>query len=301
MKRDNIKPGDKFPLKTFGNNLLVVFGTPDNKGSRACLKKLSFEAIMEISNTQNLSKRKTKLLSKNMRQNLRKMMLEPNISTQIEELHNTLSDFYDVKTESFISGNEEISRSLVFVKDTSDLILRMIKERGLNPYCTIVRISIDAGQGFLECIVNVFDPLCKNTTSGVKRSLVLALVEDVSEHNGNLSKLLKPLALNDVKYSIVFDLKCGNFLFGLSSHRGKYACLWCEGESTLESGEKRTLGSIVINYNKFVADGCKNIRMKQFKNCISSRIVYLDEPLETLLEHLIPPPELHIFIGILCL
>ena len=29
MKRDNIKPGDEFPLKTFGNNLLVVC-TPDN-------------------------------------------------------------------------------------------------------------------------------------------------------------------------------------------------------------------------------------------------------------------------------
>ena len=38
--------------------------------------------------------------------------------------------------------------------------------------------------------------------------------------------------------------------------------------------------------------------MMEFKNCISPRIVYLNEPLETLVEHLIPPPELHIFIGI---
>ena len=81
--------------------------------------------------------------------------------------------------------------------------------------------------GFLKCIVNVFDPLCKHTTSeglddsGVKRSMVLALVEDVSEHNGNLSKLLKPLALNDIKYSIALDLKCSNSLFGLSSLSGK--------------------------------------------------------------------------------
>ena len=97
----------------------------------------------------------------------------------------------------------------------------------------------------------------------------MALVEDVSEHNGNLSKLLKPLALNDVKYSIAFGLKCGNSLFGLSSHGGKYACLWSEGESTLESGEKITLGSIDINYNKFVEDGCKKNHVMEFKNCIS--------------------------------
>ena len=112
MKRDNIKPGDKFSLKTLGNNRLVVVATPDNKCCRASLKKLSLEAIMEVSNTLNLSKRKTKVLCKNMRQNLGKTILEPNISTQIEEMHNTLSNFYNVKTESFISGNEEISHSI---------------------------------------------------------------------------------------------------------------------------------------------------------------------------------------------
>ena len=154
-----------------------------------------------------------KLLCKNMQQILGKTILEPNISIQIEELHNTLSDFY-VKTELFISVNEEISCSLLFVKDASDLILRMINERDLNPYCTVARISIDGTQGFLKCIAKVFNLLCKQTTSerldvsGVKRSMVLALVEDVSEHNGNFSKLLEPLALNDVKYSVAFDIYC---------------------------------------------------------------------------------------------
>ena len=78
-------------------------------------------------------------------------------------------------------------------------------------------------------------------------------------------------------------------------------CLSCEGKSTLESEDIRTLCSIDINYNKFVEDGCKKNHMMEFKNCISPRIVYLDEPLETLVEHLIPPPELHIFIGITCI
>ena len=45
MKRVNIKPGDKFLLKTFGNNLLFVVGTPDNKCSSASPKKLSLENL----------------------------------------------------------------------------------------------------------------------------------------------------------------------------------------------------------------------------------------------------------------
>ena len=135
--------------------------------------------------------------------------------------------------------------------------------------------------------------------AGVKRSIILSLVEDVSEHIGNLNILLAPLRLEDVKYSVAFDLKCGNSLFGLSSHSGKFACLWCEGECLLESGEKRTFGSIDSNYKKFVADGCRYKQMKEFKNCISPRILYLDDPPETLVEHIIPPPELHLLIGII--
>ena len=88
-----------------------------------------------------------------------------------------------------------------------------------------------------------------------------------------INKLLKPLGLNDVKYLIAFDLKCSCSLFGLSSHSGKYACHWYEGESILKVGEKRTLGLIDINYNKFVADGCKSNYIKEFKNCISPGIV----------------------------
>ena len=39
--------------------------------------------------------------------------------------------------------------------------------------------------------------------------------------------------------------------------------------------------------------------MKEFKNCISPRILYLGDPLETLVEHSILPPELYLFIGII--
>ena len=122
------------------------------------LKKLSLEAVMEISNTLNLTKRKTKLFFKSMRQIFWKTIFEYNISSQIEELQRILSVFYSVKTESFISENEEISHSLVFLKDASDLTLCMINKRGLNSYFT-AGISIDGGQGFLKCIENVFDPL----------------------------------------------------------------------------------------------------------------------------------------------
>ena len=62
------------------------------------------------------------------------------------------------------------------------------------------------------CLMNAEISLNKAKT---KRSLILALVEDILEYNGNLNKLLTPLVLENVKYSVAFDLKCKNALLGL--------------------------------------------------------------------------------------
>ena len=41
--------------------------------------------------------------------------------------------------------------------------------------------------------------------------------------------------------------------------------------------------------------------MKDFMNCINPRIMYLDLDTATLIEHLVPPPELHLLIGFVSL
>ena len=78
----------------------------------------------------------------------------------------------------------------------------------------------------------------------------------------------------------------------------QHACLWCEGESSLERGVPRSFGSIDLNYVKYMEDGGQPSQMQKYKNCITPRILYLQEPEDTLVEHKIPLPELHIFIGI---
>ena len=84
MKRENIKCGENFPLKTFDNTLNVVVGRPDTKPKRILLKKLSFDVIMELSNTLNLPKRKTKICYSNLSENLGKNMVDTNIMLQME-------------------------------------------------------------------------------------------------------------------------------------------------------------------------------------------------------------------------
>jgi hypothetical protein len=163
---------------------------------------------------------------------------------------------------------------------------------------------MDGGGGFMKVIVNVFD-VNENTSSnlylnsGVQRCQILSIVEDVQESNFNLRIILEKLNLQDVKFSAAFDLKCANAVFGISSHAGKKACLWCEGDSSEVCGKLRTLGSLDYWYQRYtVENSSRKSNMKHYMNVIYPRILYLDEDPDTLIQHLVPPPELHILIGI---
>ena len=155
----------------------------------------------------------------------------------------------------------------------------------------------------MKVIVNVFEEN-ENTTSdlylnsSVQRCQILAIVEDVQESNFNLRMILEKLTLQNVKCSAAFDLKCANAVFGILSHAGKKACIWCEGDSSEVCGKLRTLGNLDYWYQRYnVENNSRKSKMNHFMNVIYPRILYLDDDPDTLIQHLVPPPELHILIG----
>ena len=295
--------GEKFSLKTLGNSLNVTVGVPKKKSARNSLKQITFGSILEISNILNLSNRQTISLCANLRKSLGQNMVEANVTSKINDLCTSLESFYTVHSDTFSCGDNIEKRDIVFARNTSDLVMHILHARGLDPQTALIRIAIDSGQGFLKVIINVFDPSEKHSTSvlddaGVKRSLILALVEDVPENNNNLSKILATLKLDQVQFKAAFDLKCANAFFGISCHSGKYSCLWCKGPCELEPGPKRTLSSIDNYYQKYLTDGCPKLKMKDYKNCIAPRLLYLEDSGESLLEEKVPLPKLHTLIGI---
>lgn len=303
MERENIVSGEQFMLSTGGNLLSVTVGVNKIKSKRKKVNQISFQTIMELSNELELSKNKTKKLCSTLRRNVTGVV-ESSINIKMTELEETLDSLYECKTEELVDGDQTVFRDIVYVKNTTEFIKFITEKRGIDNLNAMVRISIDGGQNFLKVIINVFDPKNHYSSSeiyedsGVKRCYILAIVELVSEDNGNLQKLLAPLKLEEVNFSLAFDLKCANSIFGLSGHSGKYACLYCEGECSLETGKLRTLGSIDLCYDQYVCDGKKRLKMQEYKNVINPRLIYLQEEQETLLEHIVPPPELHILMGV---
>ena len=110
---------------------------------------------------------------------------------------------------------------------------------------------------------------------------ILAIVEDIPESNWNLGLILSKLKLEEVNYYKNFDLKCANSVLGLSTHSGKYACLYCTGLCSLISEDCRTFGSLDYWAQKYKDDGCPHTKMSNYYNVINKRLICLDENLES--------------------
>ena len=129
-------------------------------------------------------------------------------------------------------------------------------------------------------MVNIFEPNSKSgkfLNSEVQRCQILTITEDVPESNFDLRTILDNLNLQDVVFSLAFDLKFAKANFGLSSHAGKRACLMCEGLATSEPGVLRSLESLEYWYNEYSKTGHDNTKMKDCMNVINPRILYKDE------------------------
>jgi hypothetical protein len=62
----------------------------------------------------------------------------------------------------------------------------------------------------------------------------------------------------------------------LKGHGGKYACAYCIGPATFESGELRTFGSMAMCYDRFIAAGGKLKEANKFSNVIHPSLIKVD-------------------------
>ena len=103
--------------------------------------------------------------------------------------------------------------------------------------------------------------------------------------------------MEEVNYYIAFDLKCANAVLVLSTHSGKYACLYCTGLCSLISEDCRTFGSLDYWAQKYKDDRCSHTKMSNYYNVINKRLIYLNENPKKLLINKIALPELHLMMG----
>ena len=225
MEEENISDGKPFSLKTFGHPVKIVFGRPENKKDRRDFSGLTFETIKELQLNLDLSKRGTYKLIQTVRKT-NKSSMELGIHQKLDESLKCLTDAYSIEVCQFeISAERCEARNLIVLKDVSDFVLDLIKEKGLDPTTATVRVGVDGGGGFFKICVNVFDSLeaefksagdsietgsnsaKKYLDTGVQRIQFLAIVEDIPETYENVKTILKFLDLESLGFNIGKMLK----------------------------------------------------------------------------------------------
>lgn len=131
------------------------------------------------------------------------------------------------------------SRFFVRVKSKAELVQFLIQERKIEGDTT-VKIGIDGGQNFLKIglvLQKGRDPYedtkspikKKQADGGVRRCLIIGILEDVPETHYNVKKLLDVLDIKpeDVDLTFTTDLKLLNILLGMQGHSASHSCAYC--------------------------------------------------------------------------
>ena len=132
----------------------------------------------------------------------------------------------------------------VLCKDTKELMDYVSTRRssGSAKLSNFAKIGMDGGGGFLKVCLNIVEsdehsptasPLKKKAAmfkcTGVKKLLIIGLIQNTSENYDNVRELLNVLDIRNIDFCIATDLKLSNILIGIQGHSSTFPCTWCEG------------------------------------------------------------------------
>ncbi|XP_030748106.1 uncharacterized protein LOC115876459 [Sitophilus oryzae] len=194
----------------------------------------------------------------------------------------------------------------VYCSDFSGLLSYILEIREL-PEDFHLKIGIESGGGSLKVCLNVLpenDPeyVKKYKSAGINKLFIIGLGPKLSESYANIKSLFEALDLQSIcgicSYTFAADFKLIMILLGLQSNSSTHTCPWCDvNVKEMEiKGSFRTIKSITENTNLWQQSGGNITKAKDFKNCINIPLIIGD--VETPVLRYIPPPELHLLLGV---
>ena len=246
-----------------GNSLAIKVGTSSEPPN-----VLTANFMLSLKKKLNCSEAKLLTIARSLKTT--GVKLEPKIHEELLRMSHSLDHFYIVEKIEFpktYTVNKKrvetrVMGDLVYMKDVPGFVEHVLAEQGLDKENDdiLVRVGLDGGQGFFKVIVSIFkanyDPEITfsieeepgSRLSGANRLQVLAIAEDIQEHYENLRIIVNKLQLNNIDKVTACDLKLINVLIGISSHSGKFACPYCEGDMFFQLANLRTFGDLSTWY-----------------------------------------------------
>ena len=310
-------PGGGHPLR------LTIPNAGNNRNDPPHASKFKHSDMSALQVDLDLSTRETLKLGKHLRSaSSSRKIIEPHLKLSLNARDHELDEFFDVKYIDFIRQEggttiEATPRWAVICKNVSSLIRKITTSRGYTSD-TLIKIGIDGGGGFFKISLSVVQldaidaqsdkrrrcyaesPASQIQESSVKRLMLLAVVPEIQENYCNLLKLWTILDINQLEKDFVIsaDLKICNILLGLMPHGATHPCCWCDAKkgSLQFEGNTRTFQGLQDHFWNYVDAGREKKQAKLFDNVIHPSIVKPNDLEKSVLD-VIPPPELHLFLG----
>ncbi|PAA56542.1 hypothetical protein BOX15_Mlig006248g1 [Macrostomum lignano] len=298
-----------------GRPMRVTVGASVGNGATS-FPATSISTMKTLKGVLNLSNNQTLQVAQVLRAGASSLRaVESRLKDSLVTQNRVLEDFFKLQTLQFELSSSAIGdRAAVLCTDASRLIEFIVQQRGASNFeC---RLGLDGGGGFFKICMSVVASTSDHQAhggaaavhesvrrhsqfndAGVKKIIVLAIVNDISETYKNVKTLLQAVSVVELSAVTVTDMKLANILCGLQPHSCAHPCPYCESTAPLTtSGRPRTLGRIRQKVQEFNSAGRVWSRAKQFMNCVNLPLLAGDDDEEVLM--LLPPPELHLLLGI---
>ena len=275
----------------------------------------------------NMSNRDVAAFLRILKKKLPPKMFSLNVKKALQKRTNLLKAYF--KTEEAVmvgKDGEEVRRPVTTATDLSNLIKVVCAKRGIDEEKSTVVLGVDGGQGKLIVTTSILphdekdkkdrlkepEEKARLKSTGVKRSLIIARVDEVPECYENLETIMARLQLKKLKkeFSLVCDIKLIDILVGLQGCSSMYPCPYCMGckldddgkptnqRGTFRKGEPRTFKN---TKEEFVRSNTKHKNgkfpsKKSLKNfhSVKNMPMQVTENMEgTPISKIYPPPQLH--------
>jgi hypothetical protein len=306
-------------LSTFGRPFRVEVASRTAKKDPT---PLSHEAMLQIQKDTGMSDNQVLKIARALRVEMGRKSIQPHLASALTKSNKECEDFFKLTEVSFsekVPGSEgqeptfkEYSLQVPLCQNVVAFVGFILEKRNIKGGYTL-KSGMDGGGGSFKICLNVISdppstpkslsqsPDAKKPArfleTGVKKLFLLAVASKVPESYSNVKSLLAALNLSSLDYLTTLDLKLCNIVSGIQSASSTFPCYICEAKKPfLEESPLRTLGMIRANASQFHEDGANFKDAKHYKSCVNEPL--FDQPGDTLMIELMPPPELHLMLGI---
>ena len=168
----------------------------------------------------------------------------------------------------------------------------------------IAKVGLDQGKGFLKMSLSVYDPenLLDNSrykNSGPFKTMLIA-VANCQENYTNCKKFFDETSCHEILHHFACDLKISNICTGLTPHSASFCCPYCEGNKGewSRSSRLRNFSSILRHFEGFIENGGIRSKAKFHYGAINRPLFQGNWEGEDLVLIVLPPPLLHLRLGI---